>query len=57
MLDKFLALIAIAFFVGFLAIIAIKVPEPDLIIVIALGVAMVLFDFWQTLFRSKKTNK
>jgi len=57
MLDKLLALIAILFFVVFLTIIAIKVPEPDLIIVISLGIAMVSYDFWQTLFGNKKTNK
>ena len=56
MTDKIMALIALFFFVSFLSIIASYVPEPDLIIVISLGVAMAVFDFWLALFKGKKTE-
>lgn len=56
MTDKILALTALVFFVGFLAIIASYVPEPDLIIVISLGSAMAIIDLWLALFKGKKKS-
>lgn len=45
MLDKLIATIAAAFVAGSLLIIAFKVPHPDLLVVIALCIAMVIYDF------------
>ncbi|WP_157089397.1 hypothetical protein [Oceanibaculum pacificum] len=53
-LDKILGLIALLFFVGFLGIIIFSVKQPALIIVAALGIAMVAYDFWLQLFKENK---
>lgn len=52
MLDKFLALISILCFAGFVGILIYYVTEPDLTIICLLVVAMALFDFF-LLTRSK----
>lgn len=49
MIDKIIAVIAIASLVLFIAIIAIWVPEPDLIIICAICMAMACFDFYRML--------
>lgn len=46
MLDKLLALISIACFVGFVGILIYYVTEPDLTIICLGVVAMALFDFF-----------
>lgn len=53
MTDKIMAIAALLTMIGFLAVVAFFVPEPDLILVIALVSAMACYDFWQS-FRSKR---
>lgn len=45
-LDWTLSLIALSGFGSFLYVIAVFVPEPDLLIVIGVAFAMALYDFW-----------
>ena len=45
MLDLILKLMALAAFVTSLAVLAIFVPEPDLVAVLAIVAAMSIFDF------------
>lgn len=54
MLDKFLALISIACFAGFVGILVYYVTEPDLTIICVAVVAMALIDFF-LLTRGKST--
>lgn len=44
MLDFVLKLIALVAFVGSLAVVAVKVPSPDLVIVIVVVAAMATYD-------------
>lgn len=46
MTDTILSILALAGFVAFLFILAFWVRETDLIIIIAIGVAMAAYDFW-----------
>jgi hypothetical protein len=52
-MNKLLALIAFLLFAAFLGILAWKVPEPDLLMVIALTLGLVAFDFLRSA-RDKK---
>ncbi len=45
MIDTIVRILALALFVASMAIIAIKVPEPDLVTVIVLVAAMAAYDF------------
>ena len=45
-MNRILALFAFLIFLGFAAILAIKVPSPDLVIVVTLTVALVAYDFY-----------
>ncbi len=45
-LDWILSFIGVAGFATFVGIVASFVPEPALIVVIVVTVAMVVFDFW-----------
>jgi hypothetical protein len=47
MTDAILSIVALAGFVAFLLILALWVREPDLIVVIAIGIAMAAYDFWR----------
>ena len=49
MTDKIMAVVALATMVGFLGVVAWKVPEIDLIVVITLVSLLALYDFWQQL--------
>ena len=53
MTDKIMAVVALASVIAFLVVVAVFVPDIDLIIVIALISCMVIYDFW-TSFRDKK---
>lgn len=44
-MNRLIALFAFAVFAGFLAILALEVPSPDLVIVILVTVALVGYDF------------
>jgi len=46
LIDKALALLAMALFIGFLGILVWWVREPDLIIVVVVVTVMALYDFW-----------
>lgn len=45
-LDWVLSFVALAGFIAFVGIIAVFVPEPDLIIVIGVTVSLAVYDFW-----------
>ena len=47
-MNRLLALFAFAVFCGFLAILAFKVPSPDLLAVIALTIGLAGYDFVTT---------
>ena len=53
MLDKVLAIVSVSFLIGFFGIVVWKVPEPDLIIVTVVVLAMAVYDFYQSDFRRK----
>lgn len=53
-MNRLTAIIAFAFLTGFLAILAIAVPAPDLVAVIVLTVALVAYDFVTSSGSSKK---
>jgi uncharacterized membrane protein YfcA len=44
MIDKLLAALAFLVFVGFVGILVVEVPSPDLIIVVAVAVCFVAYD-------------
>ncbi|ALA19031.1 MULTISPECIES: hypothetical protein [Chelatococcus] len=48
-MDRLFGIVAFAAFAAFLAIIVLRVPEPDLIIVFAVVLLMVAWDFWLAL--------
>lgn len=48
MTDKIMALVALAMMISSLAIVAVSVPEIDLLIVIALVSVLAIYDFWRT---------
>ena len=50
MIDRILAFASIACLIGFLGIISWLVPEPDLVIVTVIVLAMAVFDFYRSLF-------
>ena len=47
-MNRVLMLIALVVFLGFLAILAVEVPSPDLLVVIALTAGLVVYDFWSS---------
>ena len=54
MADKIMAIVALAMMIASLAIVAVFVPEIDLIIVIALVSALAIYDFWQSFHAKSK---
>lgn len=50
MLDRTLALLALACLVVFLCIVAFRVGRVDLGIAVAIGLALVCYDLWSQLF-------
>lgn len=55
MTDKIMAFLALATVVAFLVLVAVYVPDIDLIIIVALISCMVIYDFWSS-FRNKKDD-
>ena len=53
MLDRIIGLAAIAILIGFMGILVGFVPSIDLVIVIAVVVAMAAYDFYLSLFKSR----
>jgi hypothetical protein len=52
MSDKIMAVVALSMMIASLGIVAVFVPDIDLIIVIAVVSALAIYDFWQS-FRPK----
>ena len=53
MIDRIMALVAFAFFTGFLGIIVFSVQHLALIIVCLVGIGLVTYDFWNQLLRRR----
>jgi hypothetical protein len=49
MVDKIIALVALASMIASLVVVAVFVPSIDLMVVIALVSALAAYDFWQAL--------
>jgi hypothetical protein len=54
-IDKIMAIIALATLVAYLGVVAWFVPEIDLVIVISFVSLLAAYDFWQS-FRRKKDS-
>ncbi len=52
--DRLIALAALATLIVYLGIFVVSVPRPALFVVTGLVVCLVLFDFWNQLFRNGK---
>ena len=55
MADKIMAVIALVTMVAFLGVVAVFVPDTDLIVVIAFVSTLAIYDFWRSL-RGKRNN-
>lgn len=56
LVDRILGVLALAALIAFLYILGSFVLEPDLIIIIVIGVLMACYDFWLELFAAKPKN-
>ena len=56
-LDAILSFLALAGFVVFLGVIAWFVREPDLIIMMALGILAAAYDFWRSFRLSQQDGR
>lgn len=52
-MNKLIALLAFATIAGFLGILAYRVPELDLVLVVCLTLLLVAIDFFRTAFKKK----
>lgn len=57
MLEKLFAIAALVGFVLFVGVLAVYVGEPDLYIVVGVGVAMAAYDFIRLMFLQKKPDE
>ncbi len=57
MIDKIIATASVLLLAAFLAVVVWFVAEPDLAIVIAIGVAMAAFDLWRTVTAPRNDGK
>lgn len=57
MVDAILSILALAGFVAFLFILGWWVSEPDLTVVIAIGVAMAAYDFWRAYWMDRSNRR
>lgn len=57
MSDKIMAIVALATMIGFLAVVAVFVPDIDLILVIVLVSLLATYDFWQSFHAKGKPPK
>jgi hypothetical protein len=48
-MDRLFGIVAFVAFAAFLSVIVLRVPEPDLIVVFAIVLLMVAWDFWRSL--------
>ena len=56
MFDKVLAVLSVACLIGFMGIIIWFVPDPDLVIVTIIVLAMAVYDFYRDAFRNGGGN-
>lgn len=56
MTDALLSLVALLGFIAFLLILALWVRQTDLIVVLAIGVALATYDFWRA-FRIDRQDR
>ena len=52
--DRFFALLALAVFLAFMSIVAVKIARVDLFMAIGIGVALVCYDVWTQLFTRRR---
>jgi hypothetical protein len=52
--DKILALVALLGLIIFNSVILIWVAEPDLIILVSIGLILAAYDFWRSVFRQSR---
>jgi hypothetical protein len=52
--DKILALVGLAGLIVFNSVVLIWVAEPDLIIIVSLGLILAAYDFWRSVFRQSR---
>lgn len=57
MYDKFLAIVSLALFVAFLAVLAIWVESIALKVVLGTTAAMAAYDFWHEAFRRRSKSE
>ena len=53
MIDRILALVSFLSLVFFLAILVYYIREPDLTVVVVIGIVMAAYDFWRELAKSR----
>ena len=53
-LQRVMALFALAVFVAFLGIVAVRVGRTDLTVVILIGMALAGYDVWSQMFRRRR---
>lgn len=53
MIDRILAVVSLLSFIFFLAILVDYVREPDLTIVVVIGIVMAAYDFWRELAKPR----
>ena len=55
-MDRIFAIMALAAFIAFLAVVVGFVPDLDLIIVFVFVIALAVWDFWQAVGPQRKNN-
>ena len=55
MIDKILAIITVSMLIGFMSVVVIFVNEPDLWMVVLIGLGLASYDFWAT-FRKRRAS-
>ena len=57
MLEKFFAIVALCGFILFVGVLATRVDELNLYVIVAIGVAMAVYDFVRLIFFEKKPDE
>lgn len=55
-MDTIIGILAIVCFIAFVAVLAVFVPEWDLIVVLAAAVLMAAWDFWRSLRTARRNH-
>lgn len=53
MRDKIIGILAVLLMIGFMAVVIVFVPSTDLMVIIALVVVLMCYDFYLMLFKGK----